>query len=90
MEDFSLIADAGSVQTKVGHFYAATYGTNNVPVTLLVSLTDSSVVSSPAAALAKQSAFSLCPVARFECALGTIPFISSGGDSSGKTGRRTS
>lgn len=89
IEDFSLIADAGSVQTKVGHFYAATYGTNKVPVTLLVTDSSGAVVSSPT----KQSAFSLCPVARFECALGTIPFISSGGDSSaaaaaaGKTGR---
>jgi hypothetical protein len=74
--DFTLIDEAGSVGTKAGIFYAATYGANKAPVTLLVGR------GSPTAANAGEkkenqhqaydeddqelrNAFSLCPVTKF-------------------------
>lgn len=35
--DFTFVDEAGRVNTQVGTFYAATYGDNKVPVTLLLS-----------------------------------------------------
>ena len=79
--DFAFVDEAGrGVNTKVGTFYAATYGDNKVPVTLLLSggppTAKQSQLKNPAGAQAEEqahndhhqeprSAFSLCPVTKF-------------------------
>ena len=79
--DFAFVDEAGrhGVNTKVGTFYAATYGDNKVPVTLLLSgppTAKQSQLKDPAGAQAEEqahndhhqeprSAFSLCPVTKF-------------------------
>ena len=57
--DFTLIDEGGFVPTKAGSFHAATYGATKVPVTLLVSTTDTTDTSH------KTDAFSLSPVSKF-------------------------
>ena len=59
--DFILIDEAGFTLTKAGTFYAATYGASKLPVTLLVSPTDSLTDTSQH----KTDAFSLRPVSKF-------------------------
>ena len=76
--DFAFVDEAGrGVNTKVGTFYAATYGDNKVPVTLLLSgcpAAKQSQLKNPAALeqthndqhyQEPRSAFSLCPVTKF-------------------------
>ena len=57
--DFTLIDEGGFVPTKAGSFHAATYGATKVPVTLLVSTTETTDTSH------KTDAFSLSPVSKF-------------------------
>lgn len=59
--DFSFLDEAGCVVTKAGTFYAATYGDNKVPVTLLLG--PDALGMEPASP--PSSTFSLCPVTRF-------------------------
>ena len=70
--DFNLVQEAGYATTKAGIFYAATYGDNKVPVTLLVSNHPTSTKQTTTkhgnddqAAVPKSNAFSLCPVTKF-------------------------
>ena len=80
--DFAFVDEAGrGVNTKVGTFYAATYGDNKVPVTLLLSPPTAKQfqLKNPAATSGQspleqahndqhqepRSAFSLCPVTKF-------------------------
>ena len=78
--DFAFVDEAGrGVNTKVGTFYAATYGDNKVPVTLLLSgpptakqLQLKNTAEAPSSGEAHndhhqepRSAFSLCPVTKF-------------------------
>ena len=70
--DFTLIDDAGYIQTKAGTFYAATYGATKMPVTLLVSPTDTLTDTSH-----KIDAFSLSPVSKFTEDSIPVEFMSS-------------
>ena len=78
--NFTFVDEAGRVNTQVGTFYAATYGDNKVPVTLLLSppaaqhqLRNTTQGSPTQQAHNDQqqqqseprSAFSLCPVTKF-------------------------
>ncbi len=70
--DFTLVDEAGCVNTKAGTFYGATYGDNKVPVTLLLTDSDSELppnkAQDPTAEDFEEepkSAFSLCPVTKF-------------------------
>ena len=73
--NFAFVGEAGCVHTKVGAFYAATYGDCKVPVTLLLSPLaaemssrefekpcDDQIVGQDEQ---PRSAFSLCPVTKF-------------------------
>lgn len=65
--DFSLVDEAGCVRTKAGTFYAATYGDNKVPVTLLLGPSQDALGMEHLEEQASPSTttFSLSPVTKF-------------------------
>ncbi len=90
LADFTVLVEAGSLTTRAGTFYSATYGNTKTPVTLSFSIGEAVKDDLDEDTFEeeddeKSTAFSLCPLAKFfEAEIPASLVDSTGGHVQGK------